>query len=175
MKRLSVLAFALCLLAFGVVSASAQRKTTKGTTKKTTATAPLLPPLEVRAAREHVDTQLSNVNDFLAKLGTLAPALEQGIADQKAGNLRPQFSQKVDAARANMVRSVHDIGTALTNLESEFRTKPSLAKYLPTVQGISDLGGRSEDLAAAGQFVGAKEPLRDVVQKLTDALAAMPR
>jgi hypothetical protein len=118
---------------------------------------------------------LSNVNDFLAKLGPLAPALEQGIADQKAGKLRPQYSQKVDDARSNMVKSLHDIGTALTNLESEFRTKPSLAKYLPTVQGISDLGGKSEDLAAGGQFVAAKEPLRDVVQKLTDALAAIPR
>ena len=68
-----------------------------------------------------------------------------------------------------------DIGTALNSLESEFRTKPLLAKYLPTVQGISDLGARSEDSASAGQFVSAKDPLREVVKKLTDALAAMPR
>ncbi|HTH51419.1 MAG TPA: hypothetical protein VL501_05780 [Pyrinomonadaceae bacterium] len=155
------------------VSVSAQKKTTKGSSKKTTAS--LVPPLDVRTAREHVDTQLSNVNEFLAKLGPLAPALEQGIADQKAGKLRPQYSQKVDDARSNSVKSLHDIGTALTNLESEFRTKPALAKYRSTVQGISDLGGKAEDSAAAGQFVAAKEPLRDVVQKLTDALAAMPR
>jgi len=174
MKGVRFLAFALCLLAFTTLSASAQKRSTKGTTRTKASSAPTLPPLEVRAARQHVDTQLSNVQEYLAKLTQYAENLETGIADQKAGKLRPQYSQKVDEARANMMKSLHDVGTALTNLESEFRTKPVLGKYLPMLQGITDLAGKAEDSAAAGQFVNAKDPLRDVQKKLTDTLNAMP-
>src|SRR4051812_19368893 len=124
MKGVRFLAFALCLLPLAAVPATAQKRTTRGRTKtsSTKTTAPTLPPLEVRAARQHVDTQLSNVRDYLAKLTQYAENLETGIADQKAGRLRPEYSQKVDEARANMLKSLHDLDTALTNLESEFRT-----------------------------------------------------
>jgi hypothetical protein len=62
----------------------------------------------------------------------------------------------------------------LTDLESDFRTKPALQKYLASIQGITDLAGQAEDAAIAGKFVSAKDPLRDVAQKLTDTLKVMP-
>jgi len=60
-------------------------------------------------------------------------------------------------------------------LESDFRVKPNLKKYLPFIQGISELAGQAETSAIAGQFVSANGPLRTVQQKLTDTLAAMPK
>ena len=60
------------------------------------------------------------------------------------------------------------------NLETEFRTKPDLKKYLPSLQGISDLAGQSVDSATAGKFVASVTPLRSVQQKLNDTLALMP-
>ena len=62
----------------------------------------------------------------------------------------------------------------MVKLESDFRVKAALKKYLPMIQGISDLAGQSESSAIAGRFVNANTSLRSVQQKLTDTLAAMP-
>ena len=78
------------------------------------------------------------------------------------------------AAKAKAVESIRNLKTALSNLESEFRTKTVLQKYLPTIQGITDLVAQSEDSAIAGHFVAAKEPLRQTSKKLTDTLAVLP-
>lgn len=175
MKKLHFLGLFALLLAFFAIDAEAQKKTTKKpATRKTSTTKALLPPLEVRTAREKVDIQLSNVNEFLTKLASVAANLETAIADQKARKLRPQTAAGVDRARANLVKSIQDLGTALGTLESEFRTKPSLSKYLPTIQGISDLAADSENLAVAGNFMQARDPLREVAKKLTDTRALMP-
>ena len=174
MKRFVFLALALCLLGLGASSAAAQRRTHKTTGTKP-ASQTTLPPLEVRAARDHVDTQLTDVNAWLNKFGPIALNLDAAIADEKAGKLSPATAAKIDTAKANVVTSIRDLKTGLTNLESEFRTKPTLAKYLPSLQGITDLASKAEDSAIAGQFVAAKDPLRDVTQKLTDTLNAMPK
>jgi hypothetical protein len=63
----------------------------------------------------------------------------------------------------------------LAALETEFRNKPDLKKYLPHIEGITDLGATSEDSAIAGKFVLAKEPLRTAAQRLSDTVAVMPR
>lgn len=173
MKLLQYLALALCLLAFGVCSATAQRRTTHKTTG--TKTTPTVPPLEVRAARDKVDTQLSNVNIWLDKFGPIALNLDAAIADEKSGKLSGATAQKIDASKDKVVASIRDLKTGLTNLESEFRTTPVLSKYLPLIQGITDLASKAEDSAIAGQFVAAKDPLRDVTKKLTDTLNAMPK
>jgi hypothetical protein len=176
MKRLHFLALALCLLGLGVSPAAAQKRTThKTTTNKTASQTATLPPLEVRAARDHVDTQLTDVNAWLNKFGPIALNLDAAIADQKAGKLSSATAAKIDTAKQNVVTSIRDLKTGLTNLESEFRTKSSLAKYLPSIQGITDLAAKAEDSAITGQFVAAKDPLRDVTQKLTDTLNAMPK
>jgi len=175
MKRLQYLAFAVCLIGITASFATAQKRTTRKTTGTKTTSTTTMPPLEVRAAREHVDTQLTDVNAWLNKFGPIALNLDAAIADQKAGKLSSATGAKIDAAKQNIVTSIRDLKTGLTNLESEFRTKPSLAKYLPAIQGITDLAAKAEDSAIAGQFVAAKDPLRDVTQKLTDTLNAMPK
>lgn len=175
MKKLCF-AILAATLAFALAgTASAQKKKPKKTAPKKPPTTATLPPLDVRAGREKVDIQLSNVNDFLTKLGPIAVAMETAIADQKANKLKPATSASIDRSRTKLVESYHGLHDALTKLESEFRTTPNLQKYLPSIQGITDLAAESEDAAIAGQFVNSKDPLRKVVQKLTDTLAVMPR
>ena len=130
--------------------------------------------MDVRVAREKVDNQLSNVNGFANKLANIAQGLETADADAKAGRLKPATAAKIQAKEAELVEAIRNIKTGLGNLESEFRTKPLLQKYLPAIKGITDLAAQSEDLAIAGRFVAAKDPLRAVAQKLTDTLAVMP-
>ncbi|MGB7201352.1 MAG: hypothetical protein WBD16_03685 [Pyrinomonadaceae bacterium] len=175
MKRLFIAPLALFLLVFVTGTADAQKKSTrKTTTKKTTATR-VLPPLAVRTAREKVEIQLSNVNDFVTKLGPIAQGLETADADRKAGNLSAKTAASIEASKSKLVDAIRILREGLSALESEFRVKTELKKYLPSIQGITDLAAESEDSAIAGKFVTAKEPLREVSKKLTDTLAAMPR
>lgn len=162
------------VLVLGAGIADAQRKTTK---KNTTTKPPVktVPPLDVRAAREKVDVQLSNVNDFVNKLATIAQGLEIADGDAKAGNLKPETVAKIQAKKKEIVEAIRNIKTGLLNLESEFRTKPVLQKYLPNIQGITDLAAQAEDSAIAGKFVAAKDPLRGIASKLTDTLSVLPK
>lgn len=172
MRHLQLIGLGVLTLALFAGTADAQRKTTRKTTPPASKT--IVPPLDVRAGREKVDTQLSNVNDFVNKLGTIAQGLEVADSDAKAGNLKPATVAKIEAKKKEIVDAIRNIKVGLGNLESDFRTKPDLKKYLPTIQGITDLAGQSEDSAIAGKFVAAKEPLRSIAQKLTDTLAVMP-
>ena len=177
MRDFRVAAIGLTLVLILTGSLSAQKKTQKRPAlKKPPATTPakIIPPLDVRAGREKVDAQLSNVNDFVTKLGTIAQGLEIADADVKAGKLKPATSAKIEAKKKEIVEAIRNITVGLRNLESEFRTKPALQKYLVQIQGITDLATQSEDSAIAGKFVAAKEPLRNVSQKLTDTMTAMP-
>ena len=176
MRHVQFAAMAAIVLIFFAAAADAQKKSTKKTTtKKPYVVQKLVPPLDVRAAREKVDVQLSNVIDFVNKLGTVAQGLETADTDAKAGNLKPATVAKIEAKKKEIVEAIRNIKTGLSNLESEFRTKPVLQKYLPSIQGITDLAAQSEDLAITGKFVVAKDPLRDITKKLTDTLATLPR
>lgn len=175
MKRLQITTLALFLLVFVNSTADAQKKSTRRTTTKKTTATRVLPPLAVRTAREKVEIQLSNVNDFVTKLGPIAQGLEAADADRKAGNLSAKTAASIEASKSKLVDAIRILREGLSALESEFRVKTELKKYLPSIQGITDLAAESEDSAIAGKFVVAKEPLREVSKKLTDTLAAMPR
>lgn len=174
MKRLKIVTLGLFLLVFITGTADAQKKSTRKTTTRKTTTK-VLPPLAVRTAREKVDIQLANVDQFVNLLGPIA----QGIEDlDNAAKTKPLPKTTADtnaANKRNVIEAIRNLKTALSNLESEFRTKTELKKYLPSIQGITDLAAESEDAAIAGKFVASKEPLREVSKKLTDTLAAMPR
>jgi hypothetical protein len=166
---------AMVLMAFTLFAgaADAQRKPVRKTpVKKPPAT---VPPLDVRAAREKVDVQLADVNVFIDKLAATAQNIETADADAKAGRLSAATTKKIEGYKASFVESIRNIKAGLSTLESEFRTKTTLQKYLPTIQGITDLAAHSEDLAIAGKFVAAKDPLRDITKKLTDTLAVLPK
>ena len=153
--------------------AQAQRKPArKAPVKK--AAVKTVPPLDVRAAREKVDNQLGSLNVYLNKLGTLPADLERAAADAARGGMSQRTVDKIESAKENFVLTIRNLREGLSKLESEFRTKTALQKYLPTLEGVTDLATRSEDSAVAGRYVETKEPLREVVKKLTDTLASMP-
>lgn len=175
MRKLQICVTLLIAMTILAGAANAQKKTPKKPVpKKPPVTKTVVPPLEVRVAREKVDTQLANVNRFVDVLGPIAQAIETLDASNAVKKLPPETVAKNEANKAKVVEAIRNLKAGLATLESEFRTKASLAKYLPSIEGITDLAAASEDSAIAGKFVAAKEPLRDVAKKLTDTLAAMP-
>lgn len=176
MKHFQIAILSLLTLAIFIGPANAQRKTTKKAAAKPPAATPkIVPPLEVRAAREKVDNQLANVNRFIDVMGPIAIGIETLDESAKAKPLPKATADKNEANKQNVVTAIRNLKAGITDLESEFRTKPALQKYLPTIQGITDLMSASEDSAIAGKFVASKEPLRGVAKKLTDTLAILPR
>lgn len=176
MRKIQFAAIALISTALFAGAAYAQNKTKrKPVTKKPPVTKTVVPLLEVRVAREKVDTQLENVNRFVDVLGPIAQAIETLDASNATKRLPQPTIDKNEVNKKKVIEAIRNLKTGLSTLESEFRTKSVLKKYLLNIQGITDLAAQTEDLAIAGKFVAAKEPLRDVAQKLTDTLATMPR
>jgi len=174
MKQLKFIAPALLLLALFTGAVDAQKKTYKTTAKKP-ATTKTIPPLDVRAAREKVDNQLANVNKFVEVLGPIAQGIETLDQSSKTRRLSKATIDQNEANKQKVITAIRNLKAGLTTLETEFRTKGTLQKYLPRIQGITDLAAHSEDMAIAGKFVASKEPLRSAAQKLTDTLAVIPQ
>lgn len=168
----TVLVLGLC--AVTVADAQKRRTTPRRTTTTTRPVAATLPPLEVRAARVKVSNQLSNVSAFVSRFGPIAQNIEALDADAKARKAKPASIEANEANKKKVIAAIQNLKTGLVNLETEFRTKPDLRKYLSTIQGISDLATQSETSAMAGKFVAANAPLRSAQQKLNDTLNRMP-
>ena len=176
MKLTRYLLLALAVTSLFSFSAYAQKtgkRTTKASSTKSSAAA--LPPLDVRAARVKVSNQQTNISLFLERLGPVAQAIEALDAEAKVNKKLKQESLDKNASdKQKVIAAIRGLRDGMVKLESEFRVKPALKKYLPTIQGISELAGQAETSAIAGNFVAANTPLRTVQQKLTDTLAAMP-
>lgn len=159
-------------------AATAQKKPAKkrATSKKPTpsSTTKTVPPLEVRAAREKVEVQVANVTRFVDVMGPIVQSIETLDQSAKTKKLPKATIDKNEATKLKVIEAIQNLKAGLSSLESEFRTKPLLQKYLVSIEGITDLAARSEDTALAGKYVASKEPLRDALKKLTDTLAAMP-
>lgn len=166
----------IVLAATAVFSASASGQTRKPVPRKTPVknTAATLPPLDVRAARVKVSNQLANVTAFIARLGPIAQAIEALDAEAKTKRFNKESIDKNTADKQKVIAAIRGLREGMVKLESEFRVKTVLKKYLPTIQGISELAGQAETSAIAGKFVAANTPLRTLQQKLSDTLAAMP-
>lgn len=170
--RYLFLVFAVtAMFSLGVYGQRIKRPVRRTTTTPTTST---LPPLDVRAARVKVSNQLANVTAFTARLGPIAEAIEAIDAEGSSRRFNKQSVDKNATDKQKVIAAIRGLREGMVKLESEFRVKPALKKYLPTIQGISDLAGQSETSAIAGKFVAANTPLRTLQQKLSDTLAAMP-
>ena len=174
MRTLRFLVVLSILLLFFVVSASAQRtrRPAPRATPKPTPVATVNPV--VSAAKQQVSNQLYNVNVFVDKMGPIAVAIENADKDAAARRLKTEQIAANDRNKKSVIAAIRGLRDGLVALETEFRTKPQLAQYLPAIQGITTLCARSEDNAIAGQFVAAKDPLRQIVLKLNDTLAVLP-
>jgi hypothetical protein len=167
-------------VALGVFAATADAQRRKTTTRRTTTTkkppTTVKPALtaEVIVAKTKVSNQLFNVNAFVDKLGPIAQGIESVDGEAKTKRLKKSILDENAANKQGVIQAIRGLKTGLVNLETEFRTKPDLRKFLVSIQGISDLAAQSEDAAIAGRFVASKDPLRTVAKKLGDTLAVMP-
>lgn len=169
--------FTVLVLAFGafVVSADAQRK--KRPVRRTTVKKPVPKPTltaNMILTKTTVANQLSNVNNFVDKLGPIALGIESIDTEAKTKRVSKTALDKNEANKQGVIQAIRGLKTALVKLETDFRTKTDLKKFLVNIQGISDLSTQAEDSALAGKFVASKEPLRTVAKKLSDTLAVMP-
>ena len=175
MKQLKFIVSAVLLLTIFAAAADAQKKSTKKSSVRSASAVKTIPPLDVRTAREKTETQRDNVNFWIDKLGPIAVTLES--LDATYAKKRPTASTaaKQEENKKKFVAMLRNLRDDLAMLESEFRTKPALRKYLVNVDGVSNFAAQAEDSAIAGKFVASKQPLREASKKLTDALAVMPR
>ena len=161
------------LTAFGL-SANAQKR--RPAPRKSTAVKKIstIPPLEVRAARVKVSNQLSNVDQFIKVLGPIAQNIEDLDNQARTRKISQTSSDTNEANKKKVITAIRGLRDGLVTLESEFRVKPDLKKYLPMIQGISDLAAQAHDSAFAGKFVASQAPLKTISQKLSATLTAMP-
>jgi len=125
---------------------------------------------ELRAGVENVGIQIKNVTKFIFILGGVASGIESIDKDPKAN----KASLEANAANKQAVmQAIRNLRAGLATLEVDFRVKPSLKKYLPQIQGITELAAQSEDLAAASRFSDSGKPLLLIVEKLADTLVAI--
>jgi len=175
MRLTRYLLFAMGATLFFALAADAQSTRKRPVKRKTTTTKPAsLPPLDVRAARVKVSNQLANVTDFVSKLGPVARAVEALDAEAANSRINKKSLDENAGNKQKVIAAIRNLREGMIKLESEFRVKTALKRYLPAIQGISDLAGQAEDSATAGKFVSAIAPLRTIQQKLNDTLAAMP-
>lgn len=154
-------------------TANAQKRKTPPT-PKVVKTDNTLAKTETRSGAEKVSIQIKNSTKFLYVLGGVARVIEdldREIAAGKASKNAPNTNAKI---KQDVMQSMRNLRAGLVQLETDFRVKPELKKYLPQIQGITDMSARAEDLAMSGQFTESGKVLLLVVEKLADTLAAMP-
>lgn len=124
---------------------------------------------EIKDESVKVATQIKNLTKFIYLLGKIASNIED--TDKKSGGRRVQLNE---TNKQKVLTAIQNFHAGLAELETEFKSKPSLRLYNFQIQGISDLCAQSEDLAAAGRFTDAGNPLLSIVEKLSDTLVSLP-
>lgn len=173
LRNIAILAFVAAVLALPAMAQRTRRPAPRPTPKPSPAKPAPANPV-VAAAKQQVANQLANVNLFVDKLGPVAVAIENLDKEARTRPLKKETAAANEANKKKVIEAIRGLRTALSSLETDFRTKPQLTKYHPQIQGIGLLCGRSEDNAIAGQFVASKDPLRLVAQKLQDTMAVLP-
>ncbi|MDI1242250.1 MAG: hypothetical protein PSX80_10055 [bacterium] len=169
----TLFAFSVSLFAADAEAQKTRRPAPKATPKPTPVSTTSTNAV-VSAAKQQVSNQLHNVNVFVDKIGLIAVSLESVEKEAAARRLSGDAAAAHEKNKRNVIAAFAGLRNGLIKLESDFRTKPQLALYLPKVEGISTLAANAEDSAIAGRFVAAKDPLREVTLKLNDTLAVLP-
>lgn len=173
-SALKFLAIILCLTSFSFV-ANAQKKTTKKPAPKTT-TAPVVNTnsLDIRSGADKVSIQIKNVSKFVYILGGFARAIEDLDKEAKTRKISQVAQDANNKNKQAVIQGIRNIRAGIIALEEEFRTKPGLRLYSVRIDGISNSVAEAENQAAAGQITTSGNTLLLVIERLTDALAALP-
>ncbi len=128
---------------------------------------------DIANAKQKTENQLSNVNRFIEVLGPIAQNIEDLDRQNRIKPLPKDVYAKNEVNKKKVIAALRNLRAGLVALETDFRTKAVLKKYLPNIQGISDLAAEAEDDMLASKFVAAKDPLRSVAQRLSDTYALL--
>nr|MBA2736425.1 hypothetical protein [Pyrinomonadaceae bacterium] len=150
LTALTVLTFVFCLNL--TATAQKRRTATKRTATAAKNTATATTNAEIKAGAGKVSTQIKNVTRFIYLLGGIARGIEDIDKEAKTRRISQTALTLNDTNKKNVIQSLKNLRAGLAALEAEFRTKPALRLYNFHIQGISDMSGQAEDLAAAGQF-----------------------
>ena len=174
MKTIRFLAIFLAVLGFFSVTANAQKK--RPVKKPVPKPAVVTPAAfgEVRAAKDKVSNQIKNITSFVQMLPPFAQSIEALDKEAKIKKLRQSSIDLNKKMKRDLIQAMRNFRAGLSALETDFRTKPALRKYLLKIEGIAAYSAQSEDLAVAGRFSEAGRPLTSAAGKLTNTLAVMP-
>ncbi len=162
-------------LTFLAISADAQKRRTPTRKTRTAASATAATNnFEIKSGAEKVSTQIKNVSKFIFVLGDVARVIEDLDREIKSGKASSRAVDLNAKNKESVNTTMRNLRAGLAALEIEFRTKPALKTYLFQIQGIADMSGVAEDQAAAGQLTESGKTLLTVIEKLSDALAALP-
>ena len=129
---------------------------------------------DLKKGTEDVAIQIKNITKFVFVLGGVARGIEDIDKDVRAGKASGAVARQNEEFKANVRASFRGITTGMIKLESEFRTKPALRKYLLDIEGVAGRCSTAENLASAGRFHDGGLELLLVVERLADTLVAMP-
>jgi hypothetical protein len=166
--NIAVLLLVLSVIAFDA-EAQKKRKTTPTPSPKTTAAV-----VEIKQGAEKTAIQLKNVSKFVYLLGGIATGFEDIEKEIRSGRARRELIDTHNRNKENVMASIRALRLGLSQLESDYRTKPGLRSYLPQIQGITETCGAAEEQATGGQYTNAGKTLLLVIEKLADTLAALP-
>lgn len=170
-KILAILAVLLVTIGLNSTTYAQKRRTA---VKKPATAKPAVNTLDIKAGAEKVSTQIKILTKFIYLLGGIARNIEDIDKDAKSGKFSKAAVNQNETNKKNVISSIRNIRAGLAALEVEFRTKPALKNYLFPISGVTDICGRAEDQATAGQFTESGKTLLLVVEKLSDTLTALP-
>ncbi len=174
MKKLGFLTATAVFAVLCTVSADAQtRRTTRRPAPPKVVTTENVTLTDVKTSAEKVSIQIKNITKFIYVLGGIASGIEDIDNEAATKKIAKGAIEQNEQNKREVIQAIKNLEAGLATLEVEFRTKEPLKKFLPQIQGITDLGLQSEDLAVAGKFVDAGKPLLVIVEKLSDTLVVM--
>ncbi len=175
MKTIKLVSIFLTALTLFAVSAEAQRRRApvKRAAPKVVAT-PISTTNDLRTAKDKVSNQITNVTRFVDVLGKISIGIENVDKESKTKRLPQKALDENAANKTKVIQAIRNLRAGLNALETDFRTKPVLRKYLLNIEGIAGLSAQAEDTAVAGRFADSGRPLLLVVEKLSKTLGVMP-
>jgi hypothetical protein len=172
-STVKILAVILFLAGLSMTANSQTRK--RPAPKKTPApSTPVINTAEIRTGSDKISIQIKNVSKFVFLLGGIARTIEDLDKESKT---RKISQASIDANNKNkqaVIQGIRNIRAGLIALENEFNTKPALRLYSVRVGGISTMVAEAEVQASGGQITESGKTLLLVIERLSDALAALP-
>lgn len=176
MKTIRVFSVILVAAFLFTVSAEAQtrRSSRRPAPRPTSTPSKFAVNLEISKAKVMVSNQVVNVTRFTEVLGPIASSIEAIDNEVRTTRLSKTVTSQNETNKEKVKQAIKNLRAGLVMLETNFRTKSLLRKFLPKLEGITMLSAEAEDLAFAGKFTESRRPLLAVLQKLSDTVAVMP-